>query len=166
MKVKDVMIKEVKTCRVGESVNTAAKLMWDHACGCAPVLDDSSKVAGIITDRDICMAAYTQGKPLQDIPVRSAMSKVVRYCAPQDTLIMAENIMKTNQVRRLPVLDDAGNLVGIISLDDIAREARCQREAMIRDVNEAEVGKTLAGICDKKPGEAAKARGTASLSGV
>lgn len=161
MLLKNVMIKDVKTCRVWDTLNTPAQLMWDHACGCIPVLDENSRLVGILTDRDICMAAYTQGKTLRDIAVKSAMSKQVRSCRPLDTLAMAEEVMKTNKIRRLPVVDVDGRLVGIVSLDDIAREAVRQREAMVRDINEAEVGRTLAGICEAAPAWPSKPRAEA-----
>jgi CBS-domain-containing membrane protein len=162
------MIKDVKACRMWDSLNVAAQLMWDHGCGSVPVLDANSKVAGMLTDRDICMAAYTQGKALREILVSSAMSKVVHFAKPEDNLVVAEGIMKAGKVRRLPILDADGRLAGIISLDDIAKVAVRQREAMTREVHEAEVGRTLAGICEKetvkavnKPRPAASAPATA-----
>jgi CBS-domain-containing membrane protein len=161
MLLKNVMIKDVKTCRVWDTLNTPAQLMWDHACGCIPVLDENSRVVGIITDRDICMAAYTQGRTLRDMQVRSAMSKQVESCRPLDTLAMAEEVMKSNKIRRLPVVDVEGRLVGIVSLDDIAREAVRQREAMVRDISEAEVGRTLAGICEASLARPRKPRAAA-----
>ena len=60
--------------------------MWDHDCGCAPVVDGHGRLAGIITDRDICMAAYTQGMPLEAIPVERAMSARVVSCMRGDDL--------------------------------------------------------------------------------
>ena len=58
------MTRDVKTCTIHDSLNGAARIMWDHDCGCAPVVDAHGKLVGIVTDRDICMAAYTQGVPL------------------------------------------------------------------------------------------------------
>jgi CBS domain-containing protein len=61
MKVSQIMEGAVKSCSRSESLNTAAKLMWDYDCGCVPVVNEQGEVLGLITDRDICMAAYTQG---------------------------------------------------------------------------------------------------------
>ena len=74
MKVQDVMTRNVAACGVDESLNRAAQLMWECDCGSIPVLDASGSVCGMLTDRDICMAAYTQGLPLTQIPVRNVMS--------------------------------------------------------------------------------------------
>lgn len=149
MRVKEVMTEDVKSCRVEDSLNVPAQLMWDHDCGCVPVLEGNGKVRAIITDRDICMAAYTQGKPLREIPVASAMSREVWSASPSDSLAAAERLMAEKKVRRLPIVDSEGKLVGIVSLHDVAREAVRQRECIRRQVGDDEVGKTLAGIAIK-----------------
>ncbi len=150
MRVKEVMTEGVKSCRVEDFLNVPAQLMWDNDCGCIPVLDGSGRVCGIITDRDICIAAYTQGKTLQEIPVVSAMSREVWSCSPSDSLAAAERLMAEKKVRRLPVIDSEGKLAGIISLHDVAREAVRQRECIRRQVGDDEVGRTLAGITIKE----------------
>jgi len=66
----------------------------------------------MITDRDVCMAAYTTGRPLTALHVYDAMSRELHTCEPGDSVADAEAIMRENQVRRLPVVDDAGNLAG------------------------------------------------------
>jgi CBS domain-containing protein len=95
-------------------------MMWDHDCGCIPIRD-GDHVVGMITDRDICMAAHFKGKPIRDIRIEEAMSRDVAVCRPGDPLETAEAIMMRAQVRRLPVTDASGRLVGILSLNDIAR---------------------------------------------
>jgi Mg/Co/Ni transporter MgtE len=95
--------------------------MWEHDCGALPVVDAENKVLGMVTDRDIAMCAYLQGKPLSDIPVTTAMSDKVVSCSPDDTVAAAEQRMGKAKVRRLPVIDKSGALVGILSLDDIVR---------------------------------------------
>jgi CBS domain-containing protein len=107
--------------------------MWEADIGCVPVVDGDGGVIGMLTDRDICMAAYTQGRPLADIPVASAMSKQVYSCRPSDAVAVALKVMETTQVHRLPVVDQHDQLVGLLSLADIAREA--QREHGIKPAN-------------------------------
>jgi CBS domain-containing protein len=114
------MTRNVASCTTSESLNRAAQLMWDRRCGSVPILDESGRVVGMITDRDVCMAAYTQGKRLDDIPVTTAMSRPVRTCAPSATVDEAEDLMMAHGVRRLAVVDD-GQLCGVVSLDDLAR---------------------------------------------
>ena len=130
-------------CRVHNTLNTAAQLMWEHDSGAIPVMGNDDRVIGIVTDRDICMAAYTQGRPLQAIPVQAAMAKQVFTCRPDDSVEDAEQLMGAKQIRRLPVLNDAGQLVGMLSLGDIAREFGASRKKnLIR-----ELVQTLAAIC-------------------
>ncbi len=109
------------TCHESDSLNRAAQLMWEHDCGCVPVVDHLDHVVGIVTDRDICMGAYTQGRPLEEILVSSVCSRAVRTCAPDDSLDKAEGLMIKHQVRRLAVTEPDGHLVGVLSLSDLAR---------------------------------------------
>jgi CBS domain-containing protein len=101
----------------------AAQLMWETDCGAVPVVACNA-IVGVITDRDICMASYTQGKRLEDIRIDSAMSKVLFSCGPDESIGAALAIMGDKRVRRLPVLDESGKLLGIISISDVTRWAR------------------------------------------
>jgi len=157
MKVEQLMRKDVRTCTPDDSLDRAAQLMWEQDCGCAPVVapDGSARVVGMITDRDICMAAYTQGALLRDLRVGDAMSHKVIGCQAGDSIGDAEAIMAEARVRRLPVLDDGGQLQGLISLADIACEAeRARSSRQRRPVKADEVGRTLAAVC--RPGAAAE----------
>ena len=119
MKVADLMTRDVRACAIHESLNAAARIMWDYDCGCAPVVDGHGRLAGILTDRDLCMAAYTQGLPLEAIPVERAMSARVVSCARGDDLETAHRLMRTHQIHRIPVADSRGRLVGILCLSDV-----------------------------------------------
>jgi len=121
LKVRDIMTREVKTCRPEDTLDDASRIMWENDCGSVPVIDGDSKVVGIITDRDICMAAHQRGAPLASIPVGEVMTGNVLACNGLDTMDVAENMMQLRQVRRLPVIDYEGRLVGIVSLNDLAR---------------------------------------------
>jgi CBS domain-containing protein len=123
MKVMDAMTHSVAACDQDDTLNRAAQLMWEGDCGCIPVLGASGDVRGIITDRDICMAAYTQGLPLQQIPVRRAMSTVVQTCGPEDSIESALALMRRNKVRRVPVTDGV-RPVGMLSISDVMRVLR------------------------------------------
>jgi CBS domain-containing protein len=70
MQVEQIMNREVKTCGPHEPLNKAAQIMWDTPCGAVPVVDNQGRPVGFLTDRDVCMAAYTQGKPLAELQVR------------------------------------------------------------------------------------------------
>ena len=147
------MTREVKACGPNDSLNRAAQLMWENDCGFLPVVsvDGDGRVIGVITDRDACMAAYTQGRPLTDIPVSAAMAHEAISCRAGDGISQAESQMRDNQIRRLPVVDAQGRLAGIISINDIAREAR--REAASggrKEVGQQDVAETLAAICQPR----------------
>jgi CBS domain-containing protein len=126
MKVEQLMTKEVRACSPSHPLNCAAQILWESDCGIVPVVseDDHGRVVGTLTDRDICMAAYTQGKPLYEISVGSAMAQKVYSCTPATTLDEVMGTMQAAQVRRLPVVDEAGQLLGMVSLADLAREAK------------------------------------------
>jgi CBS domain-containing protein len=147
MQVEQVMQRDVKTCRADDTLNTAAQLMWDHDCGCVPVVDGEGHVVGMLTDRDVCMAAYTRGMPLDAVQVSDAMSHSVSACQPQDTLADAERMMRENQVHRLPVIDAGGRIVGIVSLNDLAQEAGRETMAKKRAISFGDIGQTLAAVC-------------------
>jgi len=147
MKVEQVMRQPVKTCRPEDTLNTAAQIMWEHDCGCVPVVDTEDRVVGMITDRDICMAAYTRGEPLLSLRVGDVMSKHLCTCRGDDTVANAEQMMRANQVHRLPIVDAADRLIGILSLNDLAQEARRETGAKRHEVTFTAVGETLEGVC-------------------
>lgn len=125
--------------------------MWDHDCGCIPVCtggdNGARQTIGVITDRDICMHALFQGRALPELCVRDAMTKDVCVCGPGDSFAQAEKTMQQARIRRLPVIDDNGALVGMISLADLARRAAVERTQLHKGITETEVGDTLASIC-------------------
>jgi len=79
MNVERVMRREVRACRMHDTLNQAAHLMWDNACGCVLIADERDQPVGILTDRDICMAAYTQGQPLKEISVEKSYGPQGRH---------------------------------------------------------------------------------------
>lgn len=146
MQVANVMNNAVRSCHVEDHLDLAAREMWDGDIGSVPIVDADRKVVGIVTDRDICMAAYMQGRPLGEIPVTVAMAKKVVTCRPDDLVADAEARMQTNQIRRLPVVDGNGRLTGILSINDLARRAGADRSKATRAVGTEEVAVTLAAI--------------------
>src|SRR5512146_3193804 len=98
------MATDVATCAPHDSLNRAAQIMWERRCGSVLVLDEGGLLAGVVTDRDICMAAYTQGRRLDDIPVATAISRPVRTCPAAATAEEAETLMMAHGIRRLAVV--------------------------------------------------------------
>jgi CBS domain-containing protein len=148
MKVLDLMTKDVACVRDTDPLSTAAQLMWDCDCGAVPVIDSSEQVVGMITDRDICMATWSRNCPPSDIPVSAAMSRELFHCSPDSSVSAAENLMRSRQVRRIPVLDPNRRLAGILSLADIARRAdSVGLRAAPSELQPMEIATTLANIC-------------------
>jgi CBS-domain-containing membrane protein len=98
-------------------------VMWNHDCGVVPVVDNDHRVAGILTDRDICMATAMQGRRPAEVRAGECMSKIVFSVHEEDNIQDALDIMAEHQLRRLPVVDSEGGLAGIVSLSDIARHS-------------------------------------------
>ncbi len=149
MRIEQVMTRNVVVCNVNDNLNHAAQLMWENHCGTVAVIsaDGDGTVVGFLTDRDVCMAAYTQGKSLWEIPVSVAMARKVISCRVGDDLKLAELLMRENRVRRLPVVDTYGRLQGIISINDLATEAERERMESGKETVSLEVAETLAEIC-------------------
>jgi CBS domain-containing protein len=127
MQVEDIMTRAVFTCDAHADLEGVARVMWDHDCGYVPIVDEHEQLAGVVTDRDIAMAAYLHGKPLADIPVAEIMSRPVHSCVPSASVELAHQIMRSAEIRRLPVIDTSGKLVGIVTWSDLF--AAAQREA-------------------------------------
>jgi CBS domain-containing protein len=144
MTVKDLANLDVKTCSPDMDLASAAKIMWDSDCGVTPVVNEERRVVGIVTDRDICIAAATRGSRPSDVQVRDVMSDHVATCRAADDVLTALKTMKERRVRRLPVLDAQGRLAGIISMNDLVIRADYRSGA---DVSGQACLDTLKSIC-------------------
>lgn len=119
--LKSVMRIGPETCRQTDLLDRAAQIMWDSDCGAVPVIDEAEKLIGIVTDRDCLMATYTRGQPLSAITVATVMNTDLHTCSADDGIERVIDIMQKYKVRRVPIVDDDGRLLGIVSLADIAR---------------------------------------------
>jgi CBS domain-containing protein len=152
MYVEDLMTQRAACVRVDDNLATAAQRMWDQDCGALPVVTDDSKVVGMITDRDICMATWSRGSAPGHIRVGEAMSRDPVSCFGRDSISHAEAVLRTNQVRRVPVTDEEGHLRGILSLADLAKAADSHPIPGTRDgLSSGAVATTLATICRSSP---------------
>ena len=144
MKIKDLMTAEVGTCTPDDNLSVAVRVMWEKDCGAVPVVENG-KVVGIITDRDICVAAATTNLRTSEIPVKAVLiNKEEVYSfgldANADTALEA---MQTYKVRRLPVLDAEGTLCGIVSVSDLVQHAGKTTSIKARTVAQKDVLQTL-----------------------
>jgi CBS domain-containing protein len=115
------MSRAVRTVRPEDTLDRAASILWEEDCGCVPVVDGLDRVRGMLTDRDVTMAALTTGRSLDHLKVESSMARELHTAEPTEPLVGALARMAETQVRRLPVVDDEGHLVGLLSMADAAQ---------------------------------------------
>ena len=122
MKVRDWMNAQVEACEPSADLSCAAMIMWRRDCGFVPVVNqETGKLAGVVTDRDICMAVATRRRAPEVLTAEDVMSSPVYACKPDDDVATALGTMRKRQVRRLPVLGDDGRLVGVLAFADVIR---------------------------------------------
>jgi CBS domain-containing protein len=124
MKVREVMRKNPRSCEPGDDLAAAGGTMGEVDCGVLPVVGERGRVVGVITDRDICMALTRGNRRPTEVMVKAAMSERVYTCRAGDDVRDALAIMRERRVRRLPVVGERGDLVGLLSLDDVVLKAR------------------------------------------
>ena len=125
MRVEQVMTHDVETCTPETDLAHAAMIMSRRNCGLVPVVEHrSGRLAGVITDRDICMAAAMRRVDAHSIPVGEIMTSRLVTCSPTDDVRVAMHQMSEAQVRRLPVVDRERRLRGVVSLTDLALAAK------------------------------------------
>jgi len=124
--ISKVMTRDPVTCSPDDSLSRAAQLMWDSDCGAVPVVNADGTLAGMITDRDVCMATYTRGQAPYSVDVRSAMAKNVYGASPHDPIAHVVRIMGERQVRRIPIVEN-GRVIGIVAIADLARYIRTSK---------------------------------------
>ena len=151
MHVKELMTEAPRACNVADSANEAARIMWEHDCGAVPVVDSAGHVVGIVTDRDICMAAFFRGVALSAIPVVEVMAREVCTCQAEDDLGAAERLMQQHQIRRLPVLANGGTLVGMLSLSDVALGVRRSASPRQKSQDGDELLQTVTAVSEPRP---------------
>jgi CBS domain-containing protein len=119
--IKNVMTSSPCSIDADKSVAYAAKMMRDEDVGVAPIVE-GDKLIGMLTDRDIAIRVVAEGRDPDQVTVRDVASKQVVTIDPQQDLDEALRIMAKHQVRRLPVVEEDGKLVGVVAQADVARE--------------------------------------------
>jgi len=144
MKVRDVMTKQATFCYPDTSLSGAAELMWKRKCGFLPVRGEGGNVIGVITDRDISIALGTRNRRPSEVLVKDVMSGRLFTCTPDDSVACALTTMRIEGLRRLPVVNCEGALVGVVSIDDLVLKAR--ENALSKDVSYKDVEDTYKAI--------------------
>ncbi len=162
MRVRSVMTGAPYFCRPENNLGTATQYMWEGNCGFLPVVGHDSKVIGVITDRDICIAFGTRNRLPGEINVGEVMSRKVFSCSSEDDIHVALRKMQEGQVRRLPVTSQDGSLVGVISLDDILCQAEPLTLGKVPELTSEEIVRTYQIVNQQQVPQAAFKRAAAA----
>ncbi len=127
----DVMSKNVTCCALGDTARGIADAMRRQNIGFVPVCDESGSVVGTITDRDLTVRVIADGRTAEDVPAAEVFSPGLLYCAPDDDLAVAENLMLQYRKSRILCADEKRRPLGVISLSDIARVAQPAHTARV-----------------------------------
>lgn len=145
MQAKEIMSSDPQCCTPEDTLRDAARMMADNDCGCLPVVEDKAgkRVIGVLTDRDIAVRGVARGKT-PDSKVNDVMSPAPACCSAEDDVEVVEKIMIDKQVRRVPVVDADGRVVGMIAQADLARDNRA--------ASDREVGRIVEKISEPTSG--------------
>ena len=135
MKARDLMTPDPAQVTPSDSLQRVSQLMAEHDCGCIPVVTaaDQRSLIGVVTDRDIAVRAVAEGRPATT-PIGEIMTANPDTVGPDDELSHVERLMSDRQIRRVVVVDDTGECVGIIAQADLARAAKRRREPSPREM--------------------------------
>jgi CBS domain-containing protein len=140
MKASELMTPSPSCASADDSIQDVARMMRDNDVGSVPIVDESGRVVGIVTDRDLAVRALAEGKATQ-LRVRDVMTASPSTCGPDDDVKDVQQTMSANQVRRVPVVDASGHVVGIIAQADLALAAD-------QKISEKEVAKVIEKISE------------------
>jgi CBS domain-containing protein len=136
--IRDVMTSNLCTIDAGKPVAYAAKMLRDEDVGLAPIVE-GDKLIGMLTDRDIAIRVVAEGRDPGQVTVKEVASKQVVTIDPQQDLDEALRIMAKHQVRRLPVVEEDGKLVGVVAQADVARNGNdAQTGKLVEEISKQE----------------------------
>jgi CBS domain-containing protein len=147
MKVAEVMTRNVQSCTPETNLAAAAMQMWDSDCGTLPLVNNDGKVIGMITDRDICIAAATKHQDIANIKAGEVPTGQLHSCTPETNVRDALKTLEQARVRRLPVVDEHGKLKGILSMNDIVLRAAEERGEKGSGISYADVVNSFKAVC-------------------
>ncbi|HYR27448.1 MAG TPA: CBS domain-containing protein [Thermoanaerobaculia bacterium] len=136
--VRDVMTPNPECVSERDSIQDVARIMKDQDTGVVPVVD-GKKIIGLITDRDIVVRGIAEGKDVSSVKVNELMTKSVRSVKEDTPLNEVLDLMGNAEIRRLPVVNGNDELVGIVSLGDIATNSNADGRVgkAVEDISEA-----------------------------
>lgn len=146
MRVRELMTSNPACCTPNTTAADAARLMEQHDCGSIPVIEEDrerKRLIGVVTDRDLAVRVLARGRG-GDVPVRDVMSADIVSAHPDEDVKDVAKLMSERQVRRIPIVDDGGALVGLVAQADLARADR--------GLSDKQVGKVVEDISEPSGG--------------
>jgi CBS domain-containing protein len=148
----DLMRAPAVCCGPMDSLGRAAQLMWEHDVGLVVVVDADGKPLHVVTDRDVCMGALTQGVSLWHSSVMSLSPAPVVACSEAAGVVEARRLMQEFGLRRIPVVSASGKLVGVVGIGDLVREATATApKSRTRGLTSAQLAQTLTAVYEDVP---------------
>lgn len=148
MQAKEIMSRSPVVCTRETMLQDVARLMVEHDCGAIPVVDDltNRRLVGMVTDRDIVCRALAKDRDPVGLAVQETMSAPAVFGHPENSLEDCVDFMEENQIRRLPIVDSTGAVVGLVTQAQIARNASDEQTArLLRDVSRKTEGPSAVG---------------------
>lgn len=148
MQVIEIMAKSPALCLTDTPLGEVARMMVEHDCGAIPVVEsrDAPRPVGVITDRDIVVRVIAQGRNPLEATASEGMTNGVATVTPAMSLEECATVMEEHQVRRVPVVDEEGKVIGIVSQADIVLNASSQEAAnVVREISEEEDSTPISG---------------------
>lgn len=138
MRAGDIMSVNPACCAPDTNLREVAQMMVANDCGCIPVIDtqDGRRVVGVITDRDIVVRTLADGKNPMELTAQDAMTRNILTVTPQTGIEDMLRQMEEWQVRRVPVVDEAGRVIGMVAQADIALQVTNRADEMVKEVSE------------------------------
>jgi CBS domain-containing protein len=151
MKIREIMTERPEACTPSTDLAAAAMIMWRNDCGFVPVVsEDRSKTLGAITDRDICIAVATRHARPEELRVGEVMSGRLVSVTPDDDIEHATDLMRYEQLRRLPVVGPGDELEGVVTLRDILMRAGPAKGRRHPGVSSEQIVQAMRGICERR----------------
>jgi len=151
MKVREIMTKSPAYCGPDTNLAAAVEILWNKNCGILPIVDSGEKLLGVVTDRDMCVALGTRNRLPSEITVQDVTTGKIVSCKADDDLRRALAAMAEAKVRRLPVIDTAGKLLGILSMDDVVLRTQTGDVKRDAEVSAEDVVNTLKSVYTPQP---------------
>jgi CBS domain-containing protein len=136
MKIKDIMTKDIVCVDAKSTASDAAKKMKDQDVGTVLVIDEN-QLKGLVTDRAITTRTIAEEKDPRNVPITDIMTKDIIGCSEDDDVFEALQTMGKNKIRRLPVVNSESQLVGIVSLSDIAPQMKNGIDFMVDELSKS-----------------------------